>query len=383
MREYRKTAALTSRGLYLRKRIARNRERAKFVGLLYLLASVALAVTVCMPLLSHELASLKITTFWKTFKPSVLKGLSRANVDLWYKVTISGLYALMLVGLFVNVLRSFGRLGWLIKKSANKEYGFNRNVYAMEDLGRIFSGSYLVATFTYFLIAVVCNGWKGQACEPNKIKMLSVLGGGAVIHLLCGVIGACSRYYDFEKGEIVEEVRGVGVFAPFLRNLLQLIAVFALMYFYLRATTVNTIIPELLKKGGVKSYFKSVTRAIDLGAQIALLLCLLALAKHATGMAEYNVNGVYGKGMKNFRVFSFFTLLIAGGVVAYKYVMGKSGWLNKNLLIMAGIAFVAFVIELIMRNMPKFREEKHYQGEEEFTIDEVSKQMERRVDQSF
>ncbi len=381
MREYKKTAALTPKGVYLRKRIARNRERAKFVGLLYLLANIALAVAVCMPLLGHELASLKVTTFWKTFKPSVLKGLTRSNVDLWYQVAISGLYALMLLGLFVNVLRSFGRLSWLLKKSANKEYGFNRNVYAMEDLGKIFSGSYLVTLFTYFLVAVLCNGWNGQSFEIDKIKMLSVLGGGALLHLLCGVIGACSRYYDFEEGEIVEEVRGVGVFAPFLRNLLQLIAVFALAYFYLRATTLNTIIPELLKKGGVKTYFKSVARAIDLGAQLALLLCLLALAKHATGTAEYNVNGVYGKGMKNFRVFSFFTFLVAGGVVAYKYLMGKSGWLNENLLITAGIAFAAFVIELIMRNMPKFRDEKDYQ--EEFTIDEVSSQMERRVDQSF
>ncbi len=383
MKEYRRTTALTSRGLYLRKRIAGNRERAKLVGILYLLAMIALAVVVCTPLLRHELVSLRIATFWKAFKPSVLKKLSRSNVDLIYKVTASGLYGCMLLGLFVNVFRALGKLSWLLKKNASKEYGFNRNVYAMEDLGKIFSGSYLVTFFTYFLIAVICNNWKGQACEIDKIKAIALLGGGAVLHLFNAVVGAGTRYYDFEKGEIVEEVRGVGRFAPFVRNLLQLVAVFAMAYFYLRGTTLNAVIPELLKKGGVKEYFKSVTRAIDFGAQVALLLCLLVLAKHATGMAEYDFNGVYGKGMKNFRVFSFFAFLISGGLIAYKYLMGKSGWQNKNLLIIAGIAFASFVIELIMRNMPRLRDDKYYRQQGEFTIEEVSSQMERRVDQSF
>ncbi len=384
MKKYRKTTALTSRGLYLRKRIARNRARAKLVGILYLLASIALAAAVCLPLLTHELASLKITEFWKVFKPSVLKSVSRSNINLIYAITISGLYGLMLLGLFINVLRSLGKLGWLFKKSANKSYGFNRNVYAMEDLGKIFSGSYVVALFTYFLIAVICKDWSGKDFQIDKIKMLSLLGGGLLVHLFNGVLGAKTRYYDFKEGEIVEENRVVGRFAPLFRNVVQLGCVFALMYFFLRITTLNVIVPELLTKSGIKAYVRDMPRLIEGLAQVGLVLCLLVLSTHATATTEYNFDGIHGGGMKNFRVFSFFTFLISGGVLAYRYLMVKGSTLDRDMLIVAGIAFAMFVVELIMRKMPKFPTDKRTkQYEEEFTIDEISFNKEQKVDQSF
>ncbi len=384
MKKYRKTTALTSRGLYLRKRIARNRGRAKIIGFLYLLATIALAGVVCMPLLTHELAALEIMGFWKVFKPANFKGFSLSNTRFVYQLAVSGLYALMLLGLFINVLRSLGKLGWLFKKSANKTYGFNRNVYAMEDLGKIFSGSYAVMLFTYFLIAIICKDWNGATYEIDKIKMLSVLGGGIFIHLFNGIVGAKTRYYDFKEGEIVEETRVVGRFAPFFRNFLQIACVFALMYFYLEFTTLNAIVPSLLAKGGVKEYLSDIPRLIDGAAQVGLILCVAVLLKHATATTEYNFDGIHGAGMKNFRVFCFFTFLIAGGAIGYEYLMVKDAVLEKNLLIMAGIAFAMFVVELIMRSMPRFpTDKKSKEYEEEFTIDEISFPKEQKVDQSF
>ncbi len=386
MRKYRKTSALTSRGLYLRKRIARNRSRAKWVGFLYLLAIIALAAVVCVfPLIKHELASLKVMEFWKVFKPANLKGFKLSNTDLLYKLAVNGLYALMLLGLVINVLRALGKLGWLFKKSANKTYGFNRNVYAMEDLGKIFSGSFTIIVVTYFLIAVMCKDYGGATYQIDKIKLLAVLGGGVVLHILCGIWGASTRYYDFEDGEIIEQTRVVGRFAPFFRNLLQTACVFALMYFYLDVTTLNVTIPELLSKSGFKSFIKDLPKVIELAAQIVVLLCLFVLATHAFATTEYNFDGVHGAGMKNFRVFSFFVFLVAGGAAAYKYLMVKPAVLDKGMLIIAGIAFVMFVIELIMRKMPRFPEDKKKakkEVEEEFTIDQLSFP-EQKVDQSF
>ncbi len=385
MRKYRKTTALTSRGLYLRKRIARNRSRAKFVGILYLLASIALAATVCLfPLLKHELAALEVMEFWKIFKPATFNGFSLSNTDLLYNLAVNGLYALMLLGLIINVLRSLGKLGWLFKKSANKSYGFNRNVYAMEDLGSIFSGSYAVMLVTYFLIAVICKDYGGNTYEIDEIMLLAVLGGGIFIHLFCGIVGAKTRYYDFNNGEIVEQNRVVGRFAPFFRNLLQLASVFALMYFFLEVTTINVTLPKLLEKGGAAAFVKDIPALIEFAAQVVILLCLFVLAKHATATTEYNFDGVHGSGMKNFRVFSFFIFLLAGGAAAYKYLMVKPAVIDKNLLIVAGIAFGTFVIELIMRKMPRFPVDKKTKNyEEEFTLDDLSFQQSQKIDQSF
>ncbi len=384
MRKYRKKAAITSRGLYLRKRIAGNRSRAKFTGLIYLLATIALAAIVCIfPLLTHELANLKVMTFWKIFNADTFKNFSLSNTTLVYEVAISVLYALMLLGLVINVLRSLGKLGWLFKKRANKTYGFNRNVYAMEDMGRIFSGSYAVVLFTYFLIAVLCKDFNGKTYEIDKLWMLSTLGGGLFIHFFCGILGAKTRYYDLEDGQILEEKRIVGRFAPLFRNFLQAATVFSVMYFFLQFTTLNTIIPELFTLQGIKDLVADIPQLITACVQVVLLLCLAVLAKHATATTEYNFDGVNGAGMKNFRVFSFFAFLAAGGTLAYRYLFVEKT-LDTNLLIIAGIAFVMFVIELIMRKMPKFPSAKKGKiMEEEFSIDEITFPKEEKVDQSF
>ncbi len=387
MRKYRKTTtALTSRGLYLRKRIARNRSRAKFVGFLYLLSTLALTAVVCLfPLLTHELGSFKAMEFWKVFKPSTFKGFSLSNTDLVYKLVVNGLYGLMLLGLLFAVLRSLGKLGWLFKKSANKTYGFNRNVYAMEDLGKIFSGSYALILVTYFLIAIFCKNWGAATYKIELPMMLAVLGGGVFIHLFCGILGMKTRYYDFKNGEIEEAVRVVGRFAPFFRNLVQLGATFAMMFFFLKLTNVNQTVAELLSKGGVSKLLKDMNRLIFFAAQVLILLCTFVLIKHATGLTEYNFDGVHGSGMKNFRVFSFFILLFAGGAAAYDVLVAKAK-LNVNLLVIAGIAFGVFIIELIMRKMPRFpadKDKKKKGAEEEFNLEDISFQEEAKVDQSF
>ncbi len=383
MREYRREGAPASKNSYLRRRIACNRARAKFVGILYLFASVALAVVVCTPLFTGELASLQITKFWKVFKPSVLKQVSLANVELLYEVIATGLYLLMLMGVFNNAVRSFKKLGWLFKKSANSNQGFNRNVYAMEDLGKIFSGSYVVVLLTYFFIAILCKDWKGGVAF-DAVKFFTLFSGSTLVHLFNGVVGANTRYYDVNEGEIVEETRAVGRFAPFLRNLLQLASAVALAYFYLRFSTLHTMLPELFKEGGAKSFLGKPSRFINLLAQTGILLCLCVLFKHATATTEYNFDGVHGAGMRNFRIFSFCIFLLAGGKIIYDFFMFNRWKADENLLIILCVALAMGVIEWIMREMPKPpMDKKSKEYEEEFTLDEISFARERRLDQSF
>ena len=243
MKRTRKKNTLTQRGAYLKNRIARNRGRAQFVGIVYLLSIIALAAVVFMPLFelkAESVTSLTVMEFWKVFTPKHFKALNALTPIL--QLANSALYALMLLGLAINVLRALGKLGWLFKKKASKSYGFNRNVYAMEDLGHIFSGSFAVIITVYFLISVI----NGFGCIVPTMWTYILLGGGAFIHLFAGVIGGKVSYFDIEDGEISEDKRVVGRFSAFFRNVLQLAAVGAIMYYFQKTEVIHTVIGPLL-----------------------------------------------------------------------------------------------------------------------------------------
>ncbi len=350
MKKYRKTKKVTVEGLQLKKRVGRNRRRAKFVGFILILAIIALAAAVAvLPMLTGAVVSLKAMDFWKAFQKMDLK-----SAEGLTKVVVAGLYGLMLLGLVINVLRALGKVKKLHKKKGTKADGFNHSAYAMHDLGKIFSGSFAVIILTYFLISLICKDAK-----PEGMWLLIVLGAGVVIHLFTGVVGGKISYFDIDENQVVEQRREVGRFAPFFRNVLQLGAVFGIMYFLLQANAKATILTQLIDPN-VASVFSGMAlgNLIVTVAQIVAVLCVFVLVKHATAITEYNIDGAHGSGMKNFRVFSFFVFLAAGAVVACKYLLLKEKELDMNLLIVAGIAFAMFIIELIMRKCPKLPEEK-------------------------
>ncbi len=363
MKKYRKTKkpALTSSGYNLRKRIARNRRRAKLVGFVYLLGIIALAAAACLPLLVHDLAPVGVMAFWKELLPA---NMNTGTVEGMTKVVVSGLYALMLLGIVINVFRALGRLGWLHKKTANKTFGFNRNVYGMEDMGRIYSGSFAVLLVGYFLIAMLCGN-----VEVNPL-MLIVLGAGAGIHLLAGFWGAKTGYFDVEEEGVVEHKRVRGRVAPFIRNVFQLAAVFGIMYFFQEVNLVQPLFTPLLEKNGVNNLLgKELLAMVAIVLQLVSVLCLFVLAKHATAITEFNFEGPRGDGMKNFRVFSFFIC----AMTAASAFLGEAA-IKTNLLIIAGIAFAAFLIELIMRKRPKLpsdKKEKKAKDDGEITFESL------------
>ncbi len=363
----RQTNTYTSQSLQLKRRIVGNRSRATFAGAIYFIATIALAVVAFLPLVAHDLAPVGVMEFWKTFKPANFKFDSVENAS---KAVNSCLYALMLLGVVINALRTFGKLSGLSKKNATRSEGFNRNVYAVEDLGNIFSGSLAVITVCYFLIALICG------MEMVSMLTLIVIGAGVFVHLFVGVISTKIAYFDLEDKEVIEQKRLVGRFAPFFRNVLQLATVFGIMYFLILANFKSSFVTPLLQKSSVQDLLKDTKTLIVIAAQVLAVLCLFALIKHATATTEYNINGVNAPGMKNFRVFSFLVFLFAGAAVVCKMLLLKETKVDINLLIVAVIAFVMFIIELLMRKMPKFPEDKYVEGpvDDEISVNTVSQQ---------
>ncbi len=346
MKNYRKRGnGLSSQALQLKKRIARNRTRAIFVGLLYLLGVIALTAAIALVPMFKNGEAYTAMKFYEAFTSMDLS--STAGL---LNLAAAALYTVVLLVAVISVIVAFSKLGWLFKKSANNTYGFNRNVYAMTEMAKAFSSTLIVIMLNYFLIAL---------CDKTlefEMMFAIVLAVGIVFHVLCGVWGAKTRYYDVEGGQVLEQSRLVGRFAPFFRNCVQLVSVIAMMHFLMEVNVATGIVESLLGNGTADMIFSLIFALV--------IVCLIPLVKHAADITEYNMDGYEGEGMKTFRVFAFFVFLLATGAAVYdNFVVGNE--LNVQLLIVAGVAFISFVLELLMRRRPRFPDEIEEKVEEE------------------
>lgn len=378
MKNYKKKKVPSQQGIHLKKRIAATRGRAEFIGIVYLLSIIALVVVAAfVPMLQAELAPLGVLSFWKVYAWSNLTSLDTAEKII--EVANATIYGLMLFGLVINIFKALSKLNWLFKKKGSQTYNFNRNVYAMEDLGEIFSGTFASIIIFHFLIYLICGSM--TILWPTYV----VLGGGIFIHFFCGLIGGGASYFDKDaRGNLIEKKRLIGLGAPFIRNLLQLIAVGGMIFFFVKASELHTFIPYLLEKGGFQAYvLDNWLGFISVGLQILTIIWIIVLLTHATNITEFSIEGTEAAGMKNFRIFSFFTFLTAGGTVVCKYLFGQAAFgvdangftivelvksVDYNSLFIAIIALVMFIIELIMTNMPRIPEGAA--GEKESDYDE-------------
>ncbi len=338
MKNYRKTGnGLSSQAFQLKKRIARNRRRSIGVGLFYLLGTIGLMVAVAILPMFKGGESYTAMKFYEAFLNMDLA--STAGIT---QLVSAVLYTVMLLVGLIGVIKALVKFKWLFKKKANQEHGFNRNAYAAMEMADAFAATFIAIVLNYFLIAF-CN-------KVNEFEMLFaiVLGVGAVFHFIGCICGAKISFYDIHEGQLLEQTRIVGRFAPFVRNLLQIAGVIAIMHFLLKINTTMSAIHSLLGDGGV-DMISAILIAV-------VIVCLIPLVKHAFDNTEYNMDGYEGAGMKTFRVFAFFVFLLAVGVALYdNFVVGNE--LNTQLLIVAGIAFVSFLVEIIMRKRPKFPDE--------------------------
>ncbi len=350
-----------SKTSYIRKRVKTVHRRAKFVGVMYLLGSLALAAAVLyFPLLngtalSANNAVLPVLTFYKPFMDifeggfgSILGNLTAMNAVEIGGVLSALFYVFLLLAVVFNVLRSFKRLGWLFKRRASYTNGFNRNMYAMDALGKRFSGSLAAIVIFYLLVYLV--SFDGTGYPQLTTYAYVVLGGGLVLHFLLGLIGG--KVTLFTMGENVsEELREFGLFTYFIRNLLQLAAIGGILYFLLKESLLPEGIPAMIGNALVGNVGALIN--IPLLIELAAWICLFVMIKHATAATEFNRDCMDGRGMKNFRVFSLFFTIAIGALVALPYfgviATVKTG-LNVNLLIAAGISFVAFLLDCIIKS---------------------------------
>lgn len=376
---------LTKDARRTKRRLSKTRAKAQFVGFLYLLGTILLAALAVLPTLSG-IDGVNVLGEGKKVWEDLSLGL---NLD-----TITrALYALMLLTVVINVFRSLAKLGWLYSKKASQTFGLNRNVFAMQKMGKYFSGSFAVIIIFNFLIVLLnkgsflgdgvadYNAFSGILAsnmflgdmlpEMVSANLVLIVAVGVVFHLICGWFGAKVSLFSVDEGVgIIEQRREVGRFASLIRNLLQIVVALAIPYLVLKVTVLDTFVADMLK---VVDGAAMPTDIVLPALQAAIVLFWMVLVKHATATTEFNLDGAKGKGMKNFTVFIFFTLAASAAMYFMngdKY--GSFAFDNKEgvcALAIAGISFVMFLVQFLMRKAPCRPEDKVAELDE-VTVDE-------------
>lgn len=367
---------IPSKATLLKKRVRKIQNRAKFVGLLYLLGTIGLvAIAACMPLLTGtciaaDVAVMPVMTFYQPIVDLFANGTEAFNSLTAAQVTeliVVVLFAAMLLTMVINVLRSIGKLGWLFKRRASYSNGFNRNMYAMDDMAKRFSCSLYTLVVIHLFIYLFSGGIPAEGAETTlqiTTNAYIALGVGFGLHFICGLIGGTVTL--FSTGDRVEEeVRENGLFVFFVRNLIQIAAVAAIAYFLLQESVLVAKIQEFLKL--VLEEKKPLAEidwmsAVPAGIELVAWIFISVLAGHAIADTEFNRDGVVGSGMRNFAIFSFLTALaLAAGIALPMLGIGvaeATTELNQNLLIAAAVALVAFLLDCIIR--PRTRDDTGY-----------------------
>lgn len=341
----------------LKKRLRKTHGKAKFVGFLYLLGSIALTAIACLPIFAINGTWLWAGNFWW-----YIKEIFKAPRD-WFSFGVAALYAIMLLAVAINCLRCFGKLGSLWAKKSKQAKGYNRNLCAMDEMGKLFSDSFSAIVGIHFLIYIV------EPVGAVRITYVAyaMAAVGILLHFFCGLIGAKTSVFNVDKatGAVEEEKRPCKLFVYFFRNLVQIAAVAAIVWFFVRNCNFNDVVVGALAKnnpfrGGVMKV------AVPLALELAMVVWVLVLIKHATNVTEFNRFGIDGDGMKNFRVFSLFVALTSGGWYVIQRFFNKTSpsW---AFAIIAGVAFAAFLIDCIFKSRPKENVVKVEEGEAEQT----------------
>lgn len=346
MRRKRLLSASAQKYAYMKRRIRKAQRRAKILGLLYLLATIAITAIACLPLISFtdDTISVKlgVMEFWKGIEGV---GSAKQNKNL----VIAVIYGLMLLILLINLLRSIFKLGWLFKRKASRTYGFNRNMYAMDDMGKRFSGSFATIVVAHVLILLLA--------KEGAIDFLAfvLLGIGVFFHFVCGIPAGNVSFFDTENG--VEECRRtVGSFSPFVRNLFQLAIVSVLVLLLLNFLDLRSTLKLLLAENGIAQLTADLNGLIFAAIELVMVLLLIGLIRYALSPIEFDPEGSEASGRKRFLWLSVLLLLCAGGMFAYARFLLQIA-VEQNVILIAVVALVAVIIELLLVSCPHLETE--------------------------
>lgn len=353
---------INSKAALIKHRVGVIHGRAKFVGVLYFLGTIAITVLAMLSTMidGTVLAVAKKFPAFNVpaksfYKPIVrlIRNLNALTADIVLDAMVGALYAVLVLTLVINVFKALSKLGWLFKRRASYTNGFNRNMYAMDDLAKCFSSSFSAVIILY-LQAYLLTANAETDLSVNMVGYLT-LALGLVIHLLCGVVGGTVTLFT-TADNMEEEPREFGVFVFFVRNLVQIVATAVILYFLTPQSALNDglkeVIYHVVEEKNTAWLKENVKLLIPLVVEFLAWICIFVLVKHSVSDTEFNRDCLDGAGMKNFTVFSLFTALFVVALIALPTLkIGAELEQEKMmaLMITAAVAFVAFLFNCIVK----------------------------------
>ena len=361
---------IQSKAGLLKRRVGEVHSRAKLVGIIYLFATIALlAAAAILPIVSG-------TAFYEDGKMPVLEAYDglRELLNLGFGTIFQTpayiivllqlvLYFVLLLVLFINVIRALCKLNWLFKRRASYINGFNRNMYAMDALGKRFSSSFsALVIFNVLFIMLTIRG-VGFASPALTVMGYIVLGVSLLIRCAVGAMEGSVPLFT-TGGKIIEQKRDHGLLIYFIRNFVQVVVLAGVLYFLLPASGFANGLHNMLTQIIVekdKMYLININ-TLPVYVELLAFICLTVMIKHATASTEYNRKCNHGLGMKNFAVFSCALTIMFVALIVFPYVgigVNVTAELNMPILWAAIIAFVGFLFDCICRA----RDEKRIEEE--------------------
>ncbi len=331
--------------------IKKMQNKAKRIGVLYFLATLLLIGLACFQsitfsgseigILQFANGTISVSAFWQPFQRLTegdFIGALKTNITA---ILVATLYSILLIVMLVNFIRACCRLGWLFKRRASKLYGFNRNMYAMDDLEKLFSSTLKAIVITVLFVAALVVQF-----EVQWLFVGGILGVGVFFHFLCGLAAGNVSLFTVD-GEIVEEKRSVGRFSVFIRNLIQVAATVGFVYFFVPSCGaftefVNALVAES----------SAAQDMIWLVIRVALAVFAVVMICYSLGTTEFDARGKDKGGRGSFFWVTLLAFVLSLGAAVFYAIKDKIG-LDSNLMAMAGISLTAFVLEICLRKFPK------------------------------
>ena len=347
----------------IRQRISKVRRRAQKVGLLYLFETLlltALAVLsfmqVTLPEGERSLGILGLISDLPLIK-------SGAVTERWWTAFV--LYGVSLLILLIASIRMLVKLNWLFKRTASRVYGVNRNAYAMEDMGKIFSRSFAATIELHILVYLLFDA---------KLSLFAwvALGSGLLVHFLGGAIGGNVSLFSVQNGTLTEEKRTVGNVAPFVRNVIQLALAAGALYVLVKTGIIYRAILIFFSVGDA-NIDKAAVGALGqelavLGwASILPLLCLFVLVLvmewiyYAISLREFDIDGAKASGRKRFLIYSILLIVVVAAIFLVWQLLQPEALIDQafamDLLLLGALALVGVIAELSLIHLPREKED--------------------------
>ncbi len=337
------------------KRIKKAHKRTKGVSAIYAFAALVLTALTFFPTINVQFAGKDKLFIGSFFWPII--NIFKNNLNVLDIITMV-LYIAMAVLVVVNFFKCITRFGKIMRRNSGNVTTCNKNLLIMEEIANAFSSAF--AAFLIFNLIIFMINY--SAPSTSKLFGAVTLWGMAAVavsviaHFVCGVLGG--NVSVFIIGSSIEEKKRedkIGIF--FLRNLIQVIAVAAILFFFVPATNLYIELGKMLvtKEPSVFNNIGGDLFAfLAVAMQAGVVVMLAILIKHATATTEYNLIGMDGAGMHNFRIFGLITAVLCVALFIFDTKDGS----QLNYIFAGVIALVASVLDFIIKpRVPKEKED--------------------------